>query len=173
MLEWNVYKEDINSREIEIYNVFNHGGFLEGLNRMFKDVKKEQTKYLKENNLEGLLTAREANKYNKHMEEFEDECLRKECGYYFWSKSEYEIVLTSWPPYIDVEVIDKLKQEVEEHDSKWSWKQSKVNVPLTVSEKIDIYDQLLLNWNAFKDYVFSKEKEIKKEYKNINKLKNS
>ena len=171
MLEWNVYKEDVNSKEIEIYNVFNHGGFIEGLNKMFKDIKKEQSNYLKVNNLQGLLTSREAKKYSKHMEEFEDGCLRKVCAYYFWSKSEYEIVLTSWPPYMDVEVIDKLKQEVDEHDSKLSWKQQRINVPLEVSMKIDIYEQLLLNWNAFKNYVFEHEKEIKKEFKEIEKLR--
>ena len=39
MLEWNVYNEDINNREIKIYNIFNHGGFLKGLNQMFKNIK--------------------------------------------------------------------------------------------------------------------------------------
>ena len=168
-LEWYVYNQDINAHEIKPYNVFNHGGFIKGLYQMFKDIKKEQTKYLKENNLEEPLSLRESNKYNKHMESFEDEYLRKECGYYFWSKCEYEIVLTSWPPYIDVEVIDKLKQEVEEHDSKWSWKQQRINVPLTIGDKIDIYDQLRLNWDSFKRYVFEHEKEIKKQYNKWNK----
>ena len=165
MLEWNVYNEDINNREIEIYNIFNHGGFLKGLNQMFKNIKKESDKYLKENNLDADLSTKELNKYNKYMEAFEDEALRRECSYYFWSKSEYEIVLTSWPPYMEVEDIDKLKQEVEEHDSKWNWKQQKVNVPLTIAKKIDIYEQLRLNWDAFKRYIFEHEKEIKKEYK--------
>ena len=168
-LEWYVYNQDINKHKIKPYNVFKHGGFIEGLNQMFKDIKKEQSNYLKKNNLEEPLTLREVNKYNKHMQEFENECLRKECGYYFWSKCEYEVVVTSWPPYMDVENIDKLKKEVEEHDSQWSCKQLRINVPLTVGEKIDIYDQLRLNWDAFKRYVFEHEKEIKKQYKKWNK----
>ena len=165
MLTWWVYNEDINNREIKPYNIFDHGGFLKGLNQMFKNIKKESDKYLKENNLDADLSTKELNKYNKYMEAFEDEALSRECSYYFWSKCEYEIVLTSWPPYVEVEDIDKLKQEVEEHDSKYNWKQLRINVPLTVAKKIDIYDQLRLNWDAFKTYVFEHEKEIKKEYK--------
>ena len=88
------------------------------------------------------------------MEEFENEILRKECLYYFWGKCEYEIVVTSWPPYINVECIDKLKAEVEEHSSKYNWKQLQINVPLTIGEKISIYEQLRLNWESFKSYVF-------------------
>lgn len=168
LLEWYVYNQDINNREIKPYNVLNHGGFIKGLNQMFKDIKKEQSNYLKVNNLSGLLTTREANKYNKYMESFVDEYLRKECGYYFWSKCETEVVITSWPPYMDVENIDKLKKEIEQHDSTYSWKQQKVNVPLAIGKKIDIYDQLRLNWNAFKRYVLEHEKEIKKQYKEWN-----
>ena len=172
MLQWYVYNQDINRHEIKPYNIFNHGGFIKGLNQMFKDIKKESKKYLEEHGY-GMdnykWSTRDENKYNKYMESFVDEYLRKECGYYFWSKCECEVVITSWPPYMDVENIDKLKKEVEEHDSKYSWRQLRVNVPLTISEKIDIYDQLRLNWDAFKRYVLEHEKEIKKQHKEWNK----
>ena len=168
MLEWNVYKEDINAHKIETYNVFNHGGFLRSLAFMFQRVKKyanDFLEFLKDGDLSKPLSVKDTKKFNKQMEIYKDEVLRRECSYYFWSKCEYEVILTSWPSYMKVEDIDKLKQEVEEHDSKYNWKQLKINVPLEVAEKIDIYDQLRLNWEVFKNYVFEHEKEIKKEYK--------
>lgn len=171
MLEWNVYNESFNKKEMQIYNVFKHGGFLKGLTQMFKNIKKEEIAQLEK--YEQPLTLKEANKFNNYMEEFENEILRKECLYYFWGKCEYEIVVTSWPPYINVECIDKLKAEVEEHSSKYNWKQLQINVPLTIGEKISIYDQLRLNWESFKSYVFDHEKEIKKEYNYICKNNNN
>lgn len=46
------------------------------------------------------------------------------CMYYFWSKCEYEVIVSAWPPRDGSE------------------------------EKIDIYDQLKANWDIFKELVF-------------------
>ena len=51
--------------------------------------------------------------------------------YYFWSKCEYEIIVTCNPEW------DRFKKE-----------------------KIDVYDQLQLNWNKFVDYIWENKNEI-------------
>lgn len=106
MLEWYVYLEDINKRIIITYNVFNHYSF-------YEDLKKIMKKY-------------------KTIEDFSKE-LKRICMYYFWSKCEYEIILTCWPKW------DKFKEE-----------------------KIDVYSQLNLNWDKFVNYIWENKKEILK-----------
>ena len=102
MLEWNVYIEGFNSREIEIYNIFKYGcGSLE---ERFKDIKKEV----------------------KSKEEFAEK-IKRELMYRFWSKCEWEIILSDWPPAPE----GRFKKE-----------------------KIDVWDQINLNWSVFVDYVW-------------------
>ena len=71
-LIWNVYIENINRREISLYNIFEYGG----LQQTFKKLKK---------------------KYNDDKENFFKE-IRRELMYRFWCKSEWEITLWNWPP---------------------------------------------------------------------------
>ena len=68
-MEWYVYYHDSNKRKIIKWNVFNHGSF-----------KKEVNKLLKE----------------KISKEAFSEKLKREVMYYFWSKCEYEIILSPW-----------------------------------------------------------------------------
>lgn len=56
------------------------------------------------------------------------EKLRREAMYYFWSKCEYEIILSPWTGRAD-------------------------NI------KMDIYDQIMMNWDKFVDYVWSFKSE--------------
>ena len=60
--------------------------------------------------------------------------------YYFWAKCEYEVVVSDWPPYKDKE---------------------------GPSVKIDVYYQIMLNWDKFLDYckqLRDKEKSKKRKY---------
>jgi hypothetical protein len=68
-MEWNVFRYNMNLREIETYNIFNHGTFLEY-------VKKAAEKY-------------------KNKDEFVEQ-LKTELLYYFWRKAEWEVVIASW-----------------------------------------------------------------------------
>lgn len=101
-MKWNVYRFDMNKKTMEIFNVFNHSSF-----------------------------------YNEVMEldpydsEFANE-LRKCTQYYFWSKTEYEIILSPWP-----------------------------SIRETIEEKVDIYNQLRLNWEHFVNYVAQELKKLK------------
>lgn len=95
---WNVFYNSMNSDEIKIFNVFNHGRFYDGLQ---KAIKKCKTK-----------------------EEFA-KAVKDESMYYFWAKCEWEILLSPWIGKKDGACL-----------------------------KIDVYEQLKLNWDAFVDYTW-------------------
>ena len=102
-LIWNVFYYNINAKKIQTYNIFDHYSF---------------TKYIKEH-LQSCTT----------KEEFEDK-IERELSYYFWSKSEWEILISPW--------IGDEKAIV----------------------KIDVYDQVMNNWNIFVDYVWKNREEM-------------
>lgn len=132
-LEWNVFIENPNSRKIEKYNIFSHFHFYNEILKLKKEVKK----FLKENP-----DPRQILKYKEG--EF-SERLSREAHYYFWAKCEWEIILTSWPPYVSSEEVDRLQKEKSRYNT---------NVNLPISKKIDVYTQLEINWGVFVDYVW-------------------
>lgn len=93
MLKWNVYKINHNTNQPEVFNIFNHTRF-----------NKEMTDLLKSKN-------------------FTQKEVKDICRYYFGSKYEYELILTTFPS-------DKNSEE-----------------------KISIYDQIIINWHAFWVYL--------------------
>lgn len=100
-MEWNVYYYDINRQKITTFNIFRHGRFRE-------DVQ-------------------------EHLRTYDDkaefaEAVRKELSYYFWCKSEYEVLIRAWCG-------GNGKEEI----------------------KIDIYSQVMLNFNKFIDYLWSQK----------------
>ena len=99
-MEWNVYFHDFNRNEIITYNIFRHYKFNEEVQKLINS-KIDKTEF--------------------------KEKLRKELMYWFWSKCEYEIVISPW--------VGRNKEEAE--------------------VKIDIYDQVMLNFNRFVDYCWS------------------
>lgn len=105
VIEWYVYYHDSNAQKIIPWNVFNHGSF-----------KNEVDKLLKE-------------KVTK--EEFIAK-LKRQLVYYFWSKCQYEIILSPWTGRAN-------------------------NI------KIDIYDQIMMNFDRFVDYVWSNKEVTKHE----------
>ena len=162
-LEYFVYDENINGRKIEKYNVFNHAYFVKNLTEMFKDIEKEKKKYFKEHGWDfDIPSLKDYNKFEKYMLDFDDKQLRNICQYCFWAKCEYEIVLTTWTPSIEREELLRLINEDKEHIEKWGSPAYRYTSNLSACEKIDIFDQLQLNWQIFKRYVFENEKEIKK-----------
>lgn len=71
-------------------------------------------------------------KYKDDKEQFAEE-VRRSLKYQYWGRCEYEIILTSWPP-----------------DNSGRFK----------DEKIDVYDQVLMNWFPFIEYIWSHRKEL-------------
>lgn len=97
-LIWNVYREDFNGRKIKPYNIFDHVRFNEDVIDAYRT-------------------------YSDDFETFSKE-VRHSLMYYFWSKCEWEVVLTPW-------------------------------VGKAEDIKIDAFDQVTMNWDAFITYTFN------------------
>ena len=98
-LVWNVVYHDISTDKIKVYNIFKHGSFMEDLQKHYKKHKTKETFA---------------------------EALRKSLMYYFWSKCEWEILISPWCG-------------------------SKKNEAI----KADVYWQVMNNWDHFLDYVWN------------------
>lgn len=72
-----------------------------------------------------------ARKYKDDREKFTEE-VRRSLMYFFWAKCEHEIILSSWPP----------AREGFQH------------------RKVDVYEQVMLNWPVFAEYVWQNLKEL-------------
>lgn len=122
MLNWQVFRYDINKKRILTWNVFEHGSFY-----------KDAIKCLNE---------------CRDKEEFKTE-LRREVQYYFWAKVEYEVFISEPFPYVSKEEIERLSKE----DVKYY-----THVNLDVGSKIDIYEQIMMNYKHFVNYVWENGK---------------
>ena len=126
---WTVYIRDLNNRDkIRTFNIFEHFGFREDTER-----------YLK--------------KY-KNKEEFAEH-LKRSLMYYFWAKFEWETVVTTFPPYISVTELERLNTEREQTLKERNREPYMLNVNLNSGEKIDVYNQVMNNWDVFLDYVWN------------------
>ena len=119
-LVWNAYVYNSNTNIIEIRNIFNHSALLDEIKNL-------------------------VNKYKDNKTEFEKE-LKSWIMYYYWSKYEWEILITSFPAYIEKEELERLNKE----DVKY-----RVSVDLQTDRKIDVYEQIEINWDAFFNYVWT------------------
>lgn len=109
--------------------------------------------------LEDLLIAKR--KYKDNFEKFAEE-VRKSLQYYYWSKSEYETVITTWPPYIESDELDRLNKEKHEREIRnRPFYRDAVN--LTTRYKIDIYTQIMMNWDRFIDYIWNNKHLLTKK----------
>lgn len=97
-MKWNVFYHDFNARKITTYNIFDHGSFYEDVQKALQEC---DTK-----------------------EKFERK-LKTNLRYYFWAKSEWEILISPW---IGNDRDKKLK--------------------------VDVYEQVMNNWEVFLDYVY-------------------
>lgn len=73
--------------------------------------------------------------YKKHRTDFEafNEAVRKSLAYYFWSKCEWEVIVGAWV--------------------------ARDRVP---ERKVDVYEQVMLNWDVFIEYVWTRCHERKR-----------
>lgn len=105
LLAWNVLIEDANKKCIAIYNIFNHGGFLKDCREAVRQADGDRMVF--------------------------EKLIQNDLQYYFWARSEWEIILSAWPPHSDFD-----------------------------GAKIDVYDQIILNWTQFIDYLWAYRKEL-------------
>lgn len=87
-MEWHVYYDNVNKKQITYFNIFDHCGFRDDF---CKIAAASQTK-----------------------EEFA-EAVRQSLMYHFWSRAEYEVLVYSWPvthlsdPCIKVDIYSQIK----------------------------------------------------------------
>lgn len=98
-MTWNIFYHDINADEIQVRNIFDHGGFR-------NDVKSHKKKC-------------------KTKDGFAEE-LRRSLSYYFRSKCEWEVLISPW-----------------------------VFTRKDRPKKVDVYWQVMNNWDVFVDYVWN------------------
>lgn len=126
--KWMVYRHEFNAKKIVEYNIFNHGLFKENVDKALKECKTR--------------------------EEFA-EALKRELFYYFGYKAEHEVVITSWVPYIGMSELDRLNAEREKRLKEYNQDPHRLYVCPDVREKVDVYSQVMLNFDVFVDYVWS------------------
>ena len=101
-LEWNVWVCDPNSGTIRLVDLFHHSGLMNDLRRSARQHTDDE------------------------RVEFEEE-MRSSVMRWYWSKAEWEVVVSHWPPN-------------DRYDSR----------------KVDVYEQVWANWHAFTEYVWSR-----------------
>lgn len=145
MIEWDIYNYDINKNEIEIFNIFDHWSFREYAK---KTAKKFKTK-----------------------EDFAEQ-LRKELMFFFWSKTEYELIIEITEddrlfliPWCGCREPEKVKIDVTDSNN-FDWRSfAELHTKKQIygnKAKIDVYDQVTFNWDNFVDYCWANKKEILK-----------
>lgn len=99
---------------------------------------------------EAIAAKKETNSREEWKEDFRLRLMAQ-----YWSRCEYELLLVEWPACVPISAIDEIQQEIEDYEKKYGHKLYRVTIPLPKStEKIDIYDQLMLNKEIFFDYVW-------------------
>lgn len=136
-LEWYVIVEDINARTIEAVNLFEYNWV----------AKNSLIKIAKDKTITDIET----------FAEKVDRALMHE----YWSRCEYEVVVTSWPPYISNQELDRLIKKREEDIADYG-KCYRLTSKLDIGEKIDVYAQIKLNWDVFIDYLWNNRDKLKK-----------
>lgn len=121
-----VFVESINNRKIEKYNVLTEG--------IVAKIK-ERT--------EGI----------SDKAQFAEEVSRL-LRYYYWAKCEWEITITEWPARVTPDEVLRLSNEIETYQKKYNKTPYSLDTRLRVDEKIDVYTQIMLNWDIFINYVW-------------------
>lgn len=138
-MEWNVFCYNINKGKIETFNIFDHWKFNEDGQKSLKKFK-------------------DKNEFKKVIE--------SDLMYYFWSKSQYELVIEITEnnrifliPWCGCREPEKVKIDVTD-DENFDWRSfAEKHIKKQVYKnkaKIDIYDQVMFNFEAFVDYVWNK-----------------
>lgn len=141
-LMWNVFLINSNSNELEQFNVFNNTRFYTSL----KDIKK----YIRKNKID--LTNITVKDYS-----WINDSIRIAAQSAFWAKFEYECLVSPVFSAISIKELERLKQiDVSKIPN------NEIYVNLINDSKIDIYDQLQLNWDCFVKYIIDNIKLIKR-----------
>lgn len=136
-MKWNVYYYDINQNKITTYNVFDHYYFIKYFKEILKECKGDK-------------------------ECFADR-IKSELRYYFWSRSEWELIIEITEnnrilliPWCGCRNPQDVKIDVTE-DTSFDWRSfAEYHIGRQIFDnnaKIDVYNQIMFNWDAFLEYV--------------------
>lgn len=139
-LVWNVVMININTDNVEVENLLEKGCYL--WDRVKEILKKNK---------------------DISFEEFEDKVDRS-LMHMYWSRYEYEHVITTFPPHLTIEGLEKANKEREDKIKDYGSCRF-VQAPLEVGEKVDVYFQVQLNWTAFITYLWNNKEKIYKPRK--------
>ena len=153
MLCWNVYIGDFNKREIVVYNIFDNWSFYDACLKAKRKFKDDKEGFAKE--------------------------VKSWLSYLFCAKCEWEIILDHWPNGEWSELRQKMtvQQMVDMYKAAGknveTWRISNNVLDKDVNllcfpdwyryhdKKIDVYDQVINNWDIFIDYLWDHRKELK------------
>ena len=127
-LQYFVYIENFNQRRIEKYNILSDALVAEIVDNAGDNPTKEN--------------------FAKATEQV--------FKYYFWARSEWEVIITSWPPYVSFSEVNRLTDEINNYSELTDREPTLLMTKLNVAEKIDVFDQLKLNWDILIDYLYCK-----------------
>ena len=134
-LVWNVYDYHFAVPELRIFNVCNNSNFLKYVYKLLdKDMPKEEFA----------------------------ELLRREVLYYYWAKTEWECIITDTEPKIRRNELCRILSECYEQLPKSHPTPRHFCINLDDAYKLDVYSQIMLNWDEFVDYVWQYSKTAKK-----------
>jgi len=103
-LVWKAYCHSFNSKEIKVFNIFDHYGFRFGVKKYADKCKTKE-------------------EFGKRLE--------RELLYYYWCKCEWEVIISPW-------ISSSIDRKI----------------------KVDVYSQVMNNWDIFLDYVWKNRKKI-------------
>lgn len=142
MVAWNVYYHEFNANKIKTYNIFQNGKFVEY-------IKKHKKRYDTKNDFA--------------------KAIRRELFYYFGSKCEWEMIITSkdgriiLTPWIgrreDVSM-DVTNDKTFDWSGFYNWLSQKFHVDKDGSIKFDAYSQVMYRFDEFIDYCWTVKRWI-------------
>ena len=131
-MKWNVFLQDSQTGKFKPYNIFDNQDFRLSAENLFKK------QYPKERFLNEL---------------------DQEIHYFFWAKIEWEVFITTWPPYIDAKEISRIISEYHINRTPEQRLPERIDVNVTKWYKIDVYNQLRANWERFADYMWTESQK--------------
>lgn len=137
-LEWRAYNYNFNQKKLEIVNIFRYGNFEQEVNKLLKKYKK-----------------------NGNKEAFAEE-LRIELSCLFWSRAEYEIVLTRtdegkiiMSPWVGDYSVTLDVTSCEWFDWVGFFESKCAKYRDNTRIKVDLYSQVRYKWNEFVEYCWN------------------
>ena len=135
-LVWYVYRFSHSENTVKPFNVFEHGSLMESIQKWWK---KPLSK-----------------------EEFAKK-LRGELFYYYCSRCEHEIIMTHFPAHITPKELDRLIAERNKFIAENGKAPFSHTVDLEYEVKVDVYVQVMMNWEHFLEYVWGERTQSNKK----------